>query len=194
MKKIFLDCGTHLCEGLEKFIGENIITSEFEIHTFEANPECRIDERIKLLPYKIITHNKAVWINDGKIWFNQENHIKSGTGSPTDGKSLIDGLGSSIDGIGFIHPGYENKIEVECISLSNFIKNLPDNSEIICKMDIEGSEFEVLRDMIKQGTITRIKDLYVEFHERFMPNESIDSKNLLINEIKSFGINVNTWV
>jgi hypothetical protein len=47
--------------------------------------------------------------------------------------------------------------------------------------------------MIKRGTITKIKDLYVEFHERFMPNESVDSKNLLINEIKSFGVNINTW-
>lgn len=193
MKKIFLDCGTHLCEGLKQFYNKKIINNDFEIHTFEANPECFIDERIKSLPFDVIPHKKAVWIKDGTIMFNQENHRKSHSGSPSDGKSNIDGWGSSIDGIGFVHPGYEMKVEVECISFSNFLNQFDDNDEIICKMDIEGSEFEVLRDMLKNGSIKKIKDLYVEFHERFMPNENENTKNSLVTEIKLQGVNVYTW-
>ena len=98
-----------------------------------------------------------------------------------------------IDGIGFVHPGYEIKVEVECISFSDFVNQFNDDDEIICKMDIEGSEFEVLRDMLNKGSIKKIKDLYVEFNERFMPRENEDTKNYLINEIKSQGVNVYTW-
>jgi FkbM family methyltransferase len=193
MKKIFLDCGTHLCEGLKDFINKGILTKEFEVHTFEANPSCNIKERIKTLPIQVTAHEKAVWVKDGTIFFNQENHTKSGSGSPNDGTSNIDGWGSSIEGIGFIHPGYETKVEVESISFSNFIEKLPEDSLIICKMDIEGSEFRVLRDLIDNDTITKINEIYVEFHERFMTEESLETRNELISIIEPKGVKVHQW-
>jgi FkbM family methyltransferase len=157
MKNIFLDCGTHLCEGLNEFWKKGIIDDSFEIHTFEANPACNISERVKNIPLNIILHEKAVWIEDGHIFFNQENHKISRSGSPSDGKSDIDGWGSSVDGIGFNHQGYINKVRVESIDFSRFVDELPDSSNIICKMDIEGSEFIVLRKMIRDNTIRKIK-------------------------------------
>jgi FkbM family methyltransferase len=193
MKKVFLDCGTHLCEGLKDFIGKKIVTEDFEIHTFEANPACNIIERIKQIPYNVTPHQKAVWIEDGTVFFNQENHRKSRSGSPHDGQSDVDGWGSSIDNIGFIHPGYETKVEVESISLSNFLQQYNDDDYIVCKMDIEGSEFAVLRDLLEKGSIKKINELYVEFHERFMPKENEQTKNELVNQITSLGINLHQW-
>lgn len=193
MKNIFLDCGTHLCEGLNDFWKKGIIDKSFEIHTFEANPACDISERVKNIPLNINLYEKAVWIEDGYISFNQENHKISRSGSPTDGKSDVDGWGSSVDGIGFNHPGYENKIKVESIDFSRFVSELPNNSNIICKMDIEGSEFIVLRKMIEDGSIKKINKIFIEFHERFMPNESLNSKNEIINSIKNLGVEVETW-
>lgn len=193
MKNIFLDCGTHLCEGLMDFMEKKIIDETFEIHTFEANPACDILERTKNLPYKVNAHQKAVWIEDGKVLFNQENHRESGSGSPSDGKSDIDGWASSVDGIGFEHQGYSTKVEVESISLSSFIDRLPKDSRIICKMDIEGSEFAVLRDLIEKGTITRISEAYVEFHERYMPGESQETRRALVEKISSLGVRVHEW-
>jgi FkbM family methyltransferase len=193
MKNIFLDCGTHLCEGLLDFYNKKIIDETFEIHTFEANPACLVEERVKKIPLNIIVYNKAVWVEDGYVNFNQENHKKSGTGSPSDGLSDLDGWGSSIDGIGFNHNGYDTSVMVESIDFSNFVNKLPKNSHIICKMDIEGSEFQVLRKMIKDGTITKIHKIYIEFHERFMPNESVNSKNVIIEDIKKMGVDVETW-
>jgi FkbM family methyltransferase len=193
MKNIFLDCGTHLCEGLIDFYNKGIINDTFEIHTFEANPECNINERIKQIPLNIIPYNKAVWIEDGFVHFNQEHHKKSQTGSPTDGYSDKDGWGSSIDGIGFNHPGYEEKIQIPSINFSNFVSKLPIDSYIICKMDIEGSEFSVLRHMIQENTINRISKIYVEFHERFIHNESEQSKQTIINDITKLGVEVHTW-
>ena len=193
MKNIFLDCGTHLCEGLIDFYNKGIIDDTYEIHTFEANPACNIEERIKQIPLNITPYNKAVWIKDGTIIFNQENHQKSNTGSPTDGYSNIDGWGSSVDGIGFNHKGYETQVEVFSIDFSQFVYNLPNDSNIICKMDIEGSEYKVLRHMIQQKTLSRIKELYIEFHERFMPEESAETENKLIEQIKNLGVKVHQW-
>lgn len=193
MKNIFLDCGTHLCEGLIDFYNKGIIDDTFEIHTFEPNPACNIEERIKQIPLNVIPYNKAVWIEEGYIFFNQENHQKSKTGSPTDGYSDVDGWGSSVDGIGFTHPGYDTQVKVPSINFSKFIQSLPENSNIICKMDIEGSEFKVLRHLIEQGTIANIKEIYIEFHERFMPLESKHTEYELIQQISSFGVKVNTW-
>ena len=193
MKNIFLDCGTHLCEGLIDFYNKGIINDTFEIHTFEANPACNIEERIKQIPLNVIPYNKAVWIEDGYVYFNQENHQKSRTGSPTDGYSDIDGWGSSINGIGFNHPGYDTQVKTPSINFSNFILQFPEDSNIICKMDIEGSEFQVLRHLIKEKTIMRIKEIYIEFHERFMPSESKHTVDDLVKTIQNMGVKVNTW-
>ncbi len=193
MKNIFLDCGTHLCEGMIEFFNNGIIDNTFEIHTFEANPACNIEERIKQIPLNITPYNKAVWIEDGFVYFNQEHHQKYKTGSPTDGFSDIDGWASSVDGIGFNYPGYEEKIKIPSINFSKFVSELPKESNIICKMDIEGSEFSVLRYMIEEGTITRIKEIYIEFHERFMPAESSLTKQKLVDDITNLGVKVHQW-
>jgi FkbM family methyltransferase len=196
MKNIFLDCGTHHCEGLTDFYKKGIIDNTFEIHTFEANPACNVEERVKLIKEEnqlnITTYNKAVWVEDGVIYFNQENHTKSKSGSPTDNTSNIDGWGSSIDGIGYEHNGYETKVKVPSINFSKFVSELPD-ANIICKMDIEGAEFAVLRHMIQEGTITRIKEIYIEFHEVRMKNESVITKKGIINTLVSFGLKVHLW-
>jgi FkbM family methyltransferase len=194
MKKIFIDCGTHLCEGLNEFISKGIIDDNFKIYTFEANPECNILERVKSIPFEIEAHNKAVWIKNGKVIFNQENHKKTKSGSPNDGVSDIDGWCSSIDNIGneYMDERSENKIEVDCIDFGEFIKSLPD-TQIICKMDIEGAEFDVLRHILNDGSITKLSEIYVEFHDRYMPKETHESKMELIRKIEELGVKINFW-
>lgn len=193
MKNIFLDCGTHLCEGIVDFYNRGIINDTYEIHTFEANPACNIEDRIKQLPLNIIPYNKAVWIEDGIVLFNQEHHKKYNTGSPTDGYSDIDGWASSVDGIGFYYRGYEDKIEIPSIDFSKFVSELPSDANIKCKMDIEGSEFYVLRKMIQEKTICKIKEIYIEFHERYMPAESEHTRQQIINDITQLGVKVHLW-
>lgn len=195
-QNIFLDCGGHHLEGLAHVINQKIIDETFEIHIFEPNPECRIEDRLKTFQYNPLNytlHQKLVWTSDGNIAFNQENHIKSGSGSPTDGTSELDGWGSSAVGIGYIHGGYSEPIMVECIDFSRFIRELPAESNIICKLDIEGSEFAVLRKLLDDGTINKISKLYVEFHNYQMPHISYETTSNLILEIQSRGIEINMW-
>jgi FkbM family methyltransferase len=188
LKKIFLDCGSHHLEGLKAFFERKIIDETFEIHTFEANPECRIKDRLKNFKLKNCkVHEAAVWISDGTLLFNQENHEESKSRYPYDGISKIDGWGSSVYGIGYEHKGYSTPIEVKSIDFGNFVNKL-EESYIICKMDIEGSEFEVLKKMIEDNSISRISKLYVEFHDRFMPKEK--NKNKIIEKIQSKGVDI----
>ncbi len=197
MEKIFLDCGSHHLEGLVNFLDNGTIDTSYKIHCFEANPECFLSERVKNIKYKeldITIHNKAVWVEDGTILFNQENHNESRSGSPSDGKSNIDGWGSSVSGINFKHPGYSNPVEVESIDFSRFVSELPTNCKIVCKLDIEGSEFEVLEKMLLDGTIDRISEIYIEFHERFMSHITLEYKQNLISRIRARVSKLETWI
>jgi FkbM family methyltransferase len=193
MKNIFLDCGTHLCEGLIQFYNDGIINDSFTIYTFEANPACNVPERIKQIPLNITAFTSAVWVEDGTVTFNQENHQKTQTNSPTDGYSDIDGWGSSVDEVGSTHPGYETKVEVPSIDFSKFVSELPEDSNIICKMDIEGAEYKVLRKMIQDKTISKIKEIYIEFHSYWVKTESRETETEIVKQIENLGVKVHPW-
>jgi FkbM family methyltransferase len=193
MKNIFLDCGTNICQGLIQFYNNGIIDNTYEIHTFEPNSEgCRVKERIakiiEQIPLNITTYDSAVWIEDGYISFNQEYGV-----SATTGEIDLAGVMSSIDGVGINTPGFKNKMTVPSINFSRFVSELPADSNIICKMDIEGAEFQVLRHMIKEGTITRIKEMYVEFHERYVETESTETEKELVKIISDLGVKIDVW-
>jgi hypothetical protein len=90
--------------------------------------------------------------------------------------------------VGARHAGYESEIIVPCVDFSRFVKDLPSPAEIVCKLNVEGSEFVILRRMLSDGSIDRISKLYVEFHQGMVPTETDKSVNDLINQIKSRGI------
>lgn len=195
MKNIFLDCGTHLCEGLIQFYNNGIINDSFEIHTFEANPSCNIKERISQIPLDIKYYEVAVWTKDGEVEFSQENHSKSQSSSPTDGYSDVDGWGSSVSSLNstWKNKFREENIKVKSINFSNFLNQFSKEDNIICKMDIEGSEFPVLRKMLKDNTVDRMDTLYIEWHDHLLPDENIDSKNELLSELTKRNIKVINW-
>ena len=92
-------------------------------------------------------HEKAVWHEDAVLTFNQEHFKVSRSGSPSDGQSDRDGWGSSVAGE-LQHPGYLTQIEVEAINFSKFLSRFCKDDLIMCKIDIEGSEYKVLRSLL----------------------------------------------
>lgn len=195
-KKVFIDGGAHHLEGLNYFIDRGVVTNEFEIHSFEANPACQTQQRIKdsqnLDSFKINFHEKAVWTEDSSISFKQENHQISCSGSPSDGKSDVDGWGSSVDLAQMHHGGYETKIVVPSIDFSKFLTQFSSEDLIFCKFDIECSEYPVLRHLINAGEIKRIHTLFVEFHPHFTNGvETHEGSTMaLVNQIRDLGVNV----
>lgn len=64
--------------------------------------------------------------------------------------------------------GLDRKIQVKTISLSNFLKKHEDNDLI--KMDIEGLEYEVVKDLVKKELIQKYPELIIEYHHNFSKN------------------------
>jgi hypothetical protein len=83
------------------------------------------------------------------------------------------------------------KTTVESIDFSKFLGGL--EGSIYVKMDIEGAEYEVLRQLIKDGNIKKIKELHIEFHHNVFKSESEASTNELIDRIKEAGVLITLW-
>jgi len=56
--------------------------------------------------------------------------------------------------------------------------------EVILKIDIEGSEYDVFTKMLRDGTFELVDKLYGEFHEWGHPNPK-DAKGLITSQLKA---------
>lgn len=74
----------------------------------------------------------------------------------------------------------DNAIETSTVHLSKYIqeKFLPDDY-LILQLDIEGSEFEVIKDLLRSGVISYINELYVEWHVYCFPEKEHDFQYLI---------------
>lgn len=54
--------------------------------------------------------------------------------------------------------------EVKLVDLASIIKVIPQYTEIVIKMDIEGGEYDVLRTLILSGVACNLKVLIIEYH------------------------------
>lgn len=58
-------------------------------------------------------------------------------------------------------------IEAPCITLATLLReNAPSGLDLL-KLDIEGAEYEVIRQALKDGSLARVRQLLVEFHHFF---------------------------
>jgi hypothetical protein len=80
------------------------------------------------------------------------------------------------------------------IDLSKFLKELKEPEFILLKVDIEGSEYPVLRKLINDNSIKLVNDVYVEFHDWAMSTTGMDTTDILIKEISSLGVKITKWI
>lgn len=185
MKKIFLDCGTHLAEGLMKFIQMYNMDSSWEIYSFEPNTYLWQEHNEQNVHNNIHYINKAIYTNNEIITFN--------IAYPnTDSSSIYKN---------HIGKNYYGSIDVMCLDFSEFIiQNFSKDDFIVVKMDIEGAEYAVLRKMIEDNSIQYLNDLFVEFHshkDMYPILENGEDKNStieLIKEIEKIGVKFTHWV
>jgi FkbM family methyltransferase len=159
MKKIFLDCGAHDGCSVRKFLDIVKDSSEYEIHSFEPNP--KLEKYHPVGP--AIFHKSAVWTEDGDITFYNF--------STTGGSSILDiknqrNLRKVNEKPKWMEKfGKPEAIKVNSINLSNWIKDsFEEEDYIIIKMDIEGAEYAILQQMILDGTIEYVNELWIEWH------------------------------
>lgn len=210
--KFLFDLGTNLGQGLSEINSElNALgNKDFKVYSFEANPNIIID-----LKYDNFTYiNKAVSDENGKCKlkvatrvqdYNKEKFKKDlqknieyvGIDSKKDSftsvgcyvidKNILGQLGGS---------GHHNVV-VDKIDIVEFIRETTekdDSCEIYIKMDIEGSEFCILRKLLKyENILKKIKKMWIETHERFVKNENADTVKELFNSLKINDIDVVHW-
>lgn len=175
-KNIFIDCGYHFGEGLSTFVTKLGIDSTWDIYAFEANPHCDItNDSKKFSNLNITPFNKAVWIEDGTAIFNIQPNA---------------GQGSFIKDIDSSHTYTESRL-VETVNFAKFVNQFEDKT-IYCKMDIEGAEFPVLRSLLETGAISKIKELWVEWHDVDLDYESPETVKTLTENIQRY-TKFNPW-
>lgn len=75
-------------------------------------------------------------------------------------------------------------ISLKVKKLSTIMKELNHNIVDVLKMDIEGGEYKVIDDFIKEGIKPKV--LLIEFHHRF-PEVGLDKTKNSIESLKSHG-------
>jgi FkbM family methyltransferase len=187
MRKIFLDLGTHHGQGINEIVRLRGIDNTWKIFSFEANPITfnSFDRKNFRPDLNIKFFNKAVGIDNKQILLNIETTDEGDIGQ---GSSIIemDKWNSPLHYGKFIR-----QVTVSSFDLSSFIlKNFTDSDLIIIKMDIEGSEYDVLEKMIADSSINLVSEIYLEFHGMFFSNkEEIQYREQkILDELKSKNI------
>ena len=181
-KNVFLDLGTHDCQGLHQFSSSILpIDETWEVHTFEPNSLLHPVKCIEQFGFDVTTHLKAVWVKNGTSVFKQYGDDGTSQGS------LLDETNGDKE-----YHDYHSSIEVETIDFYEFVKTFKIHQEVYIKMDIEWSEYQIIEDMLLRGWPQNIKHIWIEWHgmnHKFYRNKA----NFLINEIRSEGCEVTDW-
>lgn len=86
----------------------------------------------------------------------------------------------------------KDKITVDCLSLSSLIKNKNLLKIDYVKMDIEGSENEVIQDLDKNKQLKNIAKFSIEYHHKIKGHKSQLGKFLQIFENNNFEYQIDT--
>jgi FkbM family methyltransferase len=183
---ILIDCGTNFKQGLTEMLA--LYADIKQVYSFEANRYV----------YDLLDKN------DGNFYFNLAVLDRSGfssfyaekamgvlQGGTIHGDDRFIGGGSRLqDPIYGCKPHFNNsndlkkhvdemydEIIVPTIRLVDFINFLNvENNSIVLKLDVEGAEYEILKDMQESNIFNKIKKLHVEFHEWARKPEHNDNR------------------
>jgi FkbM family methyltransferase len=202
MTKIFLDCGSNIGQGFEEISKIEGVDSSWEVHMFEPNKTC-LSSLKKYERENLHIHNVALWDEDchRNLQISYCPLDEDWTGGASNVLEMDEHWNKVND------EGFRDLGQVECINFSNFITdNLNLDDYVLLKLDIEGSEFKVLSDLISNNTIGYINKIFVEWHERFFeeheilkvfwPNNDfkfLDQKHSFIKFFKDNDIEYEEW-
>ena len=206
--KTFYDLGTHLFEGLLEFNQYFKFDETWKIYCFEANPHTYAEAKKKLETHDLLKTfniefiNAAVSDSNGTTEFEcyydleAESYIDVGSTA----FALRDDYFKDIHKDASYAQMGEKYCRVETIPTINFSEFIDKNSkygdDVFIKMDIEGCEFATLTKMIQDNTHTLAKQMFIEWHERFWPNEQdkyVNWKNQILFKLANDRVDAKIW-
>jgi FkbM family methyltransferase len=129
-----------------------------------------VEGEIELERTRVVLRRKAAWIENGVIEFARVGGLRGWDSTIVREKASRDEwLRSDI-------------ILVPCFDFSSWLRELPEAP--IVKMDVEGSEFQILERMVDEGTDRLVGELLVEWHENKMIGEFAEPKERLLAALR----------
>ena len=195
MRKFLLDGGTHLGQGLKQIMRQHQVDDTWHIHTWEANPYTWAKYQEKNTTNHIHSYNQALSDHTGTITVNietAETKYQKGLAPIGQGTSILD-LDRWQAGP---HIGtFQEQCTVPCIDFAEWIRFNCDAADfIVCKLDIEGAEYQVLDSMNRLGVLSWIDYLYVEWHAAMINDqELLTQEQVLRSAIQAHGIALTEW-
>lgn len=169
---VIIDCGSNFGQSIIYF---KMMYPESKITCFEPD-----DQTFSFLKHNIESngikgvemHKKAVASHDGTIdFYNIEDN---------QGSLIMSTIKERV-------PSGKKNI-VEATRLSNYI----DRPINFLKMDIEGSELSVLKELVKSDKLQYIKQMVIEYHHHIKEHEDHFSHTLELLEDAGFGYQIET--
>lgn len=151
MKKVFIDCGANMGQSISLFARKWKDASGYEVHSFEPNPKLKepiLNTAKKYGLNNFYYHDEAIFDTDGEANFYVGGY---------------DAVGSSLESGKTIK--VKEIIKVKTINLSRWIvESFSKDDYIILKIDIEGSEYKVMKHLFDTGAIQYVDEIYLELH------------------------------
>jgi len=168
MRKIFIDCGSHDGCSVRKFMDLYDKDNEFEYFCFEINK--LLESYYSDILDRINLQFKAVDVSDGQKPMYRMGLTGGSTMNQIKAETLLEKQYGRKDCMLFdfdqVHKSAELRTQkVETIDLSKWIKNnFSETDYIVLKMDIEGSEYDIINHMCENNCFSYINEFRVEFH------------------------------
>jgi FkbM family methyltransferase len=153
-RHLFVDCGGHDGCSVRRFISEFDPKARFDMVSFEPNESFR--QRFADFPRHHLVQ-AAVHDREGA----QQFYLDREDG---DGSTLFrDKLTSETGGYGELDTAHP--VTVLTIDLSKWLlENTRPSDYVILKLDVEGAEYDILEKMIRDGSLDRVRHLFIEWH------------------------------
>jgi FkbM family methyltransferase len=165
-RPVILDCGSNIGMAILFF---KALYPDADITAFEPAPwACSaIEETIRANDLRDVTlHNAALAESEGELeLFHDPSHP---------GSAVMSVYRERMPG---------ETVRVPAVRLSRYVTKPVD----FLKLDVEGSELPVLRDLVASGTIGQIRQMVIEFHHHLSPTVDNLSECLSILERHGFG-------
>lgn len=84
-------------------------------------------------------------------------------------------------------------MRTKCIDLAELINRYAEEDYVVVKLDVEGSEYNILPHLLKKGAFNKIDAIGVEYHEYLAPKNQTYSIRVFDQISKVFGIRNFAW-